>query len=114
MKQTVKIGDQEVEMLATAASDIYFYELFHEDPIKITMEGNAEGGVYKMMHKMGFVMAMQAVKERKEMIKLTFEDYVKWADQFDRSDYAEAIAEIRLVYERQKDGESEPKKEEDQ
>lgn len=114
MKQTVRIGDQEVDMLATAASDIYFYELFHEDPIKITMEGNAEGGVYKMLHKMGFIMAMQAVKERKEMIKLTFEDYVKWADQFDRSDYAEAIAEIRLVYERQKDGESEPKKGEDQ
>lgn len=114
MKKTVKIGDQEVEVLATAASDIYFNQIFHEDAIKITMAGNDDGGVYNMLHKMGFIMAMQATKDRKAMIKLTFEDYVNWVDQFDRSDYASALSDIRDVYERQKDGESTPKKEEDQ
>lgn len=115
MKRTVKIGDQEIEMVATAATDIYFNLIFREDSIKIQLAKDVtEGDVANLMLKMGFVMAMQAKNDRKAMMNLSMENYLEWMDQFDHGDYVTAIRSIQLVYEGQKDGESKPKKTKDQ
>lgn len=112
---TVKIGDAEVRMLATAATDIYYKRVFRKDPLKImTSEEWDDAAATEVFMGMGFIMSKQAeLKERKKLQELTEDDYIDWLDTMDRSDYVDALDVVMDIYSGNKKRDTEPKKEED-
>ena len=110
MFNVVKIGEKEVPMLSMASVDLYFKNIFHEDPIEIQtdMETSDAIGFYQ---RMGFVMAKFAeLKERKEMLKLTEDAYIEWMDGFERNDLLQALEYIQKTYDGQRVPTSDAKK----
>lgn len=111
MLTKVKIGEKEVPMLSMASVDVYYRQLFHEDPAKLQTSDDF-GGVeaVNFVFQMGFIMAMRAVKSRQEMNALTEDDYFDWLDDLDRGGLYDSIDRIMAVYEGQKRTESSAKK----
>ena len=103
MYNVVKIGEKDVPMLCLASCDVYYRQIFHEDCIKLQSKSDFdEGDLINFVQRMGFVMAKFAeLKDRKEMLKLTEDSFLDWLDQFDRVDYLNALADIRMTYEGQ-------------
>lgn len=111
MYNIVKIGEKDVPMLCMASVDVYYRNIFHEDPIKLQTKDPDEGDLINFVMKMGFVMAKFAeVKDRKEMAKLNEDSFLDWLDQFDRADYLQALGDARMTYEGQAVTDSDAKK----
>lgn len=112
MYNVVKIGDKDVPMLSMASVDLYYRNIFHEDAIKLQAKNDLdEGDLINFVMRMGFVMGKFAeVKDRKEMSKLNEDAFLEWLDQFDRIEYLNALADVRLTYEGQAVTASEAKK----
>lgn len=113
MQKTVKIGETEVAMRASAATAIRYRNIFHGDIMKELMEMNPEkldAAVIEKIQKLGFVMAKAA--ERADMNALTEEDYIEWIDGFDTLDIMKSAKDILVVYLGGKMSESELKKRE--
>lgn len=103
MYNIVKIGSAEVPMMSMASTDLYYRNIFKEDAIKIqTSKDFDEGDIVNFVMKMGFVMAKFAeLKDRKEMNKLNEDNFLDWLDGFERTDYLNALGDIRMTYEGQ-------------
>ena len=103
MYQNVKIGNREVPMMAMASVDVYYRQIFKQDPIKLQAGKDLDAGdLINFIERMGFVMAKFAeLKDRKEMLKLTEDNFLDWLDQFSRVDYMNALGDIRMTYEGQ-------------
>lgn len=103
MYNIVKIGTTEVPMLSMASVDVYYRNIFHEDPLKIQTEENTDTGVMVGFYqKMGFVMAKFAeLKDRKEMMKLNEDAFFEWMDTMERIDLISALPDIQATYEGQ-------------
>lgn len=116
MYNIVRIGEKDIPMLAMASVDVYYRNIFHEDPIKLqTAKDLDEGDLIIFVQKMGFVMAKFAeVKDRKEMAKLNEDSFLEWLDQFDRADYLNALGDIRMTYEGQTVTASDAKKKDEE
>ena len=118
MYKAITIGDKEIPMLSVASCDLYYKNVFGQDPIKL--QAKEDFGVADMVElftRMGFIMAKYAeLKSRKEMMKLNEEAFYDWMDGFEREDLVDfdKLAEIRDVYDGNRKTESESKKEEDQ
>ena len=112
MFDIVRIGDKEVPMLSMASVDVYYRDIFHQDPIKMqTADGYDYGDLINFISRMGFVMAKFAeLKDRKEMRKLNEDMFLDWMDGFPREDLMAALPAMRGVYEGQLVEESEEKK----
>ena len=101
MFNLVKIGDKEVPMLAMASVDLYYKSVFHEDPVTVQTK-MGEGEAIGFFQRMGFIMAKFAeLKDRKEMLKLNEDSYLEWLDQFERTDFLNALVYARMTYEGQ-------------
>lgn len=103
MYNIVKIGAADVPMLSMASVDVYYRNIFHEDPLKIQTEENTDTGVMVGFYqKMGFVMAKFAeLKDRKEMMKLNEDAFFEWMDTMERIDLISALPDIQATYEGQ-------------
>ena len=113
MYNEIKIGEKVVPMLSMASTDLYYRNIFHEDAIKLQTSSQDEGDIINFVMKMGFVMAKFAeLKDRKEMNKLNEDAFLDWLDQFERTDYLNALVDIRLTYEGQSVTHSDTKKKE--
>lgn len=112
MYQIVQIGDKEIPMLAMASCDLYYRQIFGDDPIRIQAGKDvSEGDMIELLERMGFVMAKFAeLRSRKDMLKLGEDAFLDWMDQFERADYLNALGDIRLVYEGEKITTSKEKK----
>lgn len=112
MYNVVKIGNEQVPMLAMASVDLYYKQIFHEDAIKLQSGKDfSEGDLINFVMKMGFVMAKFAeLKDRKEMAKLNEDAFLDWLDRFERADYLNALSDVRMTYEGQSLTESDAKK----
>ena len=111
MFDVVKIGDQEVPMLAMASVDVFFRNIFHEDPIALQARGLDEGAAIVLYERMGFIMAKYAeLKKSSEMRKLNEDAYLEWLSQFSRGDYIAALPDIMDVYNGQQATSSSSKK----
>lgn len=112
MFNIVKIGTSEVPMLSMASVDVYYRNIFHEDPLKIQTDENADTGVMiGFIQRMGFVMAKFAeLKDRKEMLKLNEDSFYEWMDTMERNDLINALPDIQMTYEGQSINGSEAKK----
>ncbi len=117
MYREITIGDKTVPMLSMASVDLYYKNVFGEDPIKLQTKEMDAGDMINFTIRMGFIMAEFAKrKERKEMMKLNEEAFYDWMDQFSREDLCDIdkLTEIHDVYEGNTASTSESKKEEDQ
>ena len=112
MYNIVKIGAADVPMLSMASVDVYYRNIFHEDPLKIQTDENADAGVMiGFIQRMGFVMAKFAeLKDRKEMLKLNEDSFYEWMDNHERNDLINALPDIQATYEGQSLSTSEAKK----
>lgn len=111
MYNIVKIGNKEVPMLSMASVDIYYRNIFHEDAIKLQTQTVDEGDIINFISRMAFVMAKFAeLKDRKEMNKLTEDNFLDWLDGFERADFLQALVDARLTYEGQTITQSDSKK----
>ena len=71
MYKEVTIGDKTIPMLSMASVDLYYKNVFGEDPIKLQTQEMDPGDMVNFTIRMGFIMAEFAKrKERKEMMKL--------------------------------------------
>ena len=114
MRGKVKIGEKEVEMLASAASPILFKRIFRQDWFKTLSESQTDdSGIegISIFEQMGFVMAMQAALPTDKLISLTYEDYLNWLGQFESEDLMMVVGEIATLYKGQEEQSSVPKKE---
>lgn len=112
MFNNVKIGDRIVPMLAMASSDVYYKNIFHEDPLKAqTVNNDDVGGLINFHMRMAFVMAKYAeLHDRNEMAKLNEDSYLDWLDQFERMDLMNALEDVMMTYNGQMLTSSEAKK----
>lgn len=110
MKGTVKIGTQELGMLANAASPIIYKNIFHEDFLKKCQAFEKDQDA-ELFQKMGFVMWKQAqgLPIRELMSEITIEEYYEWLAGFEPLDIMMASQEIANLYYSQEAGGSIPK-----
>lgn len=111
MQKTVKIGEKEVEMRATAATAIRYRNVFHEDIMTelISMDpSKIDAKVIEKIEQLGFIMAKTA--EGANMATLSQDDFVDWLDKFDSIELMQASKDIVMVYIGGKASKSELKK----
>lgn len=103
MFSVVKIGEKEVPMLSVGAVDVFYRQIFHEDPIKLQARDDLDAADYiELYQRMGFVMAKFAeTKSKQAMLELDEEKFLDWLMDFDRKDLMDVIPVIRAVYEGQ-------------
>lgn len=115
MYNVVKIGDKDVPMLAMASVDVYYRNIFREDPIALQARGMDEGSAIAFYQKMGFVMAKFAeLKAPQEMRKLNEDSYLEWLDGLQRNDYISALPLVQATYDGQQISSSDAKKKEEE
>lgn len=115
MFNKVMIGDREVPMKSVASCDLYYRQIFHEDPTKLQYSPDFdEAAMINFTQRIGFVMAMCAEQTRAEMMKLNEDAFYDWMDDFDRADLMQALPDIKRTYEGQSITTSESKKNIDQ
>lgn len=102
----VKIGNKEVEMLANAATPYRFQQIFHEDFIK-KVTGKEDSEPADFFTKIGFTMAMQAMK--KDMSKISIADFYTWLEGFEPADVFTAVDAIANLYNGNHEGDVNPK-----
>ena len=103
MYRIIRIGDKEIPMKAMASVDRYYKRIFHVDPIKLQSSGEIDDGdMVEFVMQMGFIMAKFAeLNDGAKMANLNEDDYTAWLDGFERTDYLNALLDIRLAYEGQ-------------
>ena len=102
----VNIGEQEVEMLATASTAYRYQMIFHEDFLKRATEKTEFTDNIDMYQKVGFVMAMQA--EKKDMTKINVDMFYAWLDEFSPTDMFDAVESIAELYNKTEAGSVSP------
>lgn len=102
MKKTIKIGEKEVALRASALTSQLYKNLFGEDLIKELPNIKDNSGIDKMIG-LAFVMNFQAeaknaLDEAKD--KLTMRRYYEWLDSFEQMELlnAEVITEITNLW----------------
>lgn len=110
MYKLVDIGERIVPMLGTAATNLYYQRIFHEDPLAIQTGDPSATVSVDMAQKLAFIMAKQAEGQeavnhaeahsiRDFMQAVTpEEDYIDWLDSLDFGALNEAFPEIIGVY----------------
>lgn len=103
-------------MLSMASVDYYYKNIFHEDPIKLQVSDNNDiGAMMGFIERMAFVMAKFAeCTDRKNMMKLNEDNFLEWADGFERNELIEALPDIQTTYEGQSLSNSKAKKNNDE
>ena len=110
MYKVINIGEEQVAFLAKASTNLYFKEVFHQDPI--ALQSNEEAGNAERIdftQKLPFIMSKQADAQdavtsgkvnsiRDFMQKVTEDDFFDWLDRFDFMDLQDALAEAMGVY----------------
>lgn len=117
MYAVVHIGEHDVPMLAMASADLYYRQVFHEDPVELQASDKIEDPAVSIhfYSRMGFIMAKFAeLKRREEMRKLNEDAFIDWLDQFDRGAFYDALGAIGSVYNGQDPALTDGKKKDDQ
>ena len=107
MKDTIKIGETDVGMVANAATPHVYKMIFHDD---LFQKFNAAEQDIEAIEKLGFVMAKQAETDKlAELMKNNEDSFYEWLIQFDFMDMMDALAGVVNLYQSQKKGTSVPK-----
>lgn len=111
MKGQVKIGTKEVEMVANAATPVFYKLIFHEDYFvenELFGASKTNGESVGIYSKIAFVCAHQA-KKGCDVGNLTMKDFVKWLEQFEVTEMAGAVDDIFTFYTAQTEKTAVPK-----
>ena len=108
MRSAITIGDETVEMAASAATPFLFKKLFRRDFLKEAQQEQTSDELYIML---AFVMASDADAVLKG--EVTEGDFYAWLEKFTYMDLVTALPEVIKLYTRQKQGNSVPKKQAD-
>ena len=112
MYQIIKIGDHDVPMRSSAATQYRFKAVFGTDLMsaiaKASNSPEARTDVTELLPMLGFIMARQAADE-KEWGKLNEQAFLEWAEQFDAADMSDALLDIMAVYKKNTRTTSTPK-----
>ena len=111
------IGTHDVEMVANAASPIFFKRAFREDFHALRQKlsnGNTEdpevlAGISELFTKMGYIMARQAEAPNGIPSEASEDDFILWLMQFTPTDMDAANQDIVLLYHESEKGTSVPK-----
>lgn len=97
MYDKIKVGGNELMFCACASVNVCYYNVFHEDFIK--MISNDEGLATSAMMKMAFIMAeFGRLNDRRQVNRLTEDNYCDWLDQFTTGELVAALPEIQNFY----------------
>lgn len=97
MYQQIKVGAKELTLCACASVNVCYFNVFHEDFIK--MISSDEGLATSAMMKMAFIMAeFGRLNDRKKVNRLTEDNYCDWLDQFTTGELVAALPEIQNFY----------------
>lgn len=97
MYQKMNVGAEELTFCACASVNVCYFNVFHEDFIK--MISSDEGLAAACMMKMAFIMAKMAeLNDRKKVNRLTEDDYCNWLDQFTTGELVAALPAIQSFY----------------
>ena len=109
MLKTVKIADQDVEMLANGISAYVYWNIFHEDFIVQSQKPDMSPHIFE---KLAFVFAKQAEVggSMEALFKLSENDFYEWMGKWEPMDVLNASEEIMGLYVQQNIGGSVPKK----
>ena len=93
----MKVGAKELTLCACASVNVCYFNVFHEDFIK--MISSDEGLATSAMMKMAFIMAeFGRLNDRKKVNRLTEDNYCDWLDQFTTGELVEALPTIQCFY----------------
>lgn len=108
MRKEITIGNESVEMAASAATPFLYQKVFHEDLLRSMQKDPENVSTYI---RLAFVLAKQADTPLAEMLqgKVTEESFVEWLDQYETMDLMEAVADVLQLYQESKKGSSVPK-----
>lgn len=111
MRKTIKIGSENTELVANAASPYLYKMIFHEDFLKKLQEQEPD---LDIIQKMTFVMAKQAeLSSMTALCELSKEDYLEWLIKYDPMDVFNAANDVMNLYMGQTQGTAVPKTEGD-
>ena len=110
MYKIINIGEEKVALLAKASTNMYYKQIFHEDPIELQSNedaGNADR--IDFTQRLTFIMCKQAEAQaavtagtstsiRDFMQTVTEDDYIDWLDLYDFMDLQDSLAEAMAVY----------------
>lgn len=97
MYTKLKVGAEELTLCACASVNVCYFNVFHEDFIK--MISSDEGLATSAMMKMAFIMAeFGRLNDRKKVNRLTEDNYCDWLDQFTTGELVAALPEIQNFY----------------
>jgi len=97
MYKKMKVGAEELNFCACASVNVCYFNVFHEDFIK--MISSDEGIAATCMMKMAFIMAeFGRLNDRKAVNRLTEDNYCDWLDQFTTGELVAALPEIQTFY----------------
>lgn len=97
MYQKINIGEHELMFCACASVNVCYFNIFHEDFIKLI--SSDEGLATSAMMKLAFVMAeFGRLNDRKQVNRLTEDNYCDWLDQFTTGELVNALPEIQAFY----------------
>ena len=97
MIKKMKVGAEELTFCACASVNVCYFNVFHEDFIK--MISSDEGIAATCMMKMAFIMAeFGRLNDRKAVNRLTEDNYCDWLDQFTTGELVAALPEIQTFY----------------
>lgn len=116
MRRTITIGTHDVEMVANAASPIFFKRAFREDFHALRQKlsaGNTESPevlaqITELFTRMGYIMAKQA-EAPNGIPEASEDDFIFWLMQFAPTDMDAANQDIVLLYHESEKGTSVPK-----
>lgn len=117
MRNVVRIGDRQVEMLGNAATALLYKQTFREDLLRAvaSLSGAKEEDLIQAiekLQKLAFIMNQQATKEFKNIVnKLTEEDFILWLSDFEETDFQDpqTFAAILSTWNKNLSGSSESK-----
>jgi hypothetical protein len=93
----IKVGEKDLTFCACASVNVCFFNVFHEDFIK--MLSSDEGLATKAMMEMSFIMAkFGELNDRKKVNRLTEDDFCDWLDQFTTGELIDALPAIQEFY----------------
>lgn len=108
MRKEITIGDENVAVVANAATPFIYSKIFNDDLLR-GMQKDPED--VSRFIRLAFTMAKQADTSSAELMqgKVTEDDFVSWLEKYEFMDICDATTEILSVYQASKKGSSVPK-----
>lgn len=99
MIKEIQVGGKVIPMLSNAATPVYFRQVFGKDLLVFLQGMNKEGiseGFSETISELAYTMTKQA--DGAKLVHLSFDNYLKWLEDFGPLDFETASAEILSLY----------------